>query len=49
MEQGVKLDDVSPDNDHFLSNIDVYQHLVDKLIYLTLTRPDICYVVHVLS
>ncbi|KNA04589.1 hypothetical protein SOVF_198250 [Spinacia oleracea] len=32
-----------------LDNPESYQKLVGKLIYLTLTRPDIAYTVHVLS
>lgn len=27
----------------------IYQHLIEKLIYLTLTRPDIIYIVNVVS
>lgn len=49
MEQAVKLDDVITDNDPAMSNIVVYQRLVGRLIYLTLTRPEISFDVHVLS
>nr|GEV04290.1 ribonuclease H-like domain-containing protein [Tanacetum cinerariifolium] len=36
-------------NDHVLQNITDYQKLIDKLIYLTNTRPNISCVVHCLS
>lgn len=35
--------------DTFLSNPSEYQHLVVRLIYLTITRPEICYSVQTLS
>ncbi|GKC51331.1 ribonuclease H-like domain-containing protein [Tanacetum coccineum] len=37
------------DGGKYLKNITCYQKLVGKLIYLTMTRPDISYVVHCLS
>lgn len=40
MDQGSKLNDVVYDKYPYLANIDVYQRLVEKLVYLTMTRPD---------
>ncbi|XP_071704401.1 uncharacterized protein [Rutidosis leptorrhynchoides] len=37
------------ENEEIIKNMSVYQKLVGKLIYITVTRPDISYVVHVLS
>ena len=36
-------------DDELLSNATLYRHLVGILIYLTTTRPDISYAVHVVS
>lgn len=36
-------------NDLFLKNVNEFHKLVGKLIYLTITRPDISFLVHVLS
>lgn len=36
-------------NDFLLSNITEYQKLIGKLIYLTVTRPNISYIVQMLS
>lgn len=46
MDSHLKL---TPENGDPLPNPEIYQKLVGKLIYLTLTRPDISYTVHVLS
>ena len=36
-------------NDPELDDVTSYQRLIGKLLYLTITRPDICFCVHVLS
>lgn len=46
MEQHLKL---HPDDGDPLSNPSSYRRLVGRLIYLTITRPDILFAVHVLS
>ena len=45
MEQGLKLSDKSD----FLKDQGRYRRLVGRLIYLTVSRPDKTYAVHVLS
>lgn len=40
---------VSALDDSLLSDPDAYKRLVGRFLYLTITRPDICYVVQVLS
>lgn len=40
---------MSPDKGEPLQDVQVYQKLMGKLIYLTVTRPDIIYAVHFLT
>ncbi|XP_019059491.1 PREDICTED: uncharacterized protein LOC109117164 [Tarenaya hassleriana] len=46
LDPGVKL---SKDSGECLSDITGYRRLIGRLLYLTITRPDIAYVVHKLS
>ncbi|XP_071728755.1 uncharacterized mitochondrial protein AtMg00810-like [Rutidosis leptorrhynchoides] len=45
----VNVSSYKGENEDIIKNMSVYQKLVGKLIYMTVTRPDISYVVHVLS
>ncbi|XP_071740339.1 secreted RxLR effector protein 161-like [Rutidosis leptorrhynchoides] len=49
MEAGFVLNTECTQTDKVLENVNKYQKLIGKLIYLTLTRPDISYFVHLLS
>ncbi|XP_060190389.1 uncharacterized mitochondrial protein AtMg00240-like [Lycium barbarum] len=40
---------VGVQGDEILQNVDIYQKLIGKLIYVTITRTDICFVVQLLS
>ncbi|GJY13199.1 putative RNA-directed DNA polymerase [Tanacetum coccineum] len=49
LQQNVVLGYEESQSDKFLSNMSEYQKIVGKLIYLSITRPDISYDVHCLS
>lgn len=50
MVQRRKLNDIVSDNDPCLFNSSFYLYLIDKLIYLTIIRPNIFFfVMHVLN
>ena len=43
------LNSLSPDDDTFLDNPKPYREVVISLVYLIITRPNIQFVVHVVS
>ncbi|GKG42569.1 hypothetical protein Tco_0476867, partial [Tanacetum coccineum] len=49
LPENTTLNHVESDDDNLLSNVENYQRLVGKLIYLTNIRPGISYDVHCLS
>jgi hypothetical protein len=49
LPENIVLNHKETDDDKLLKNITSYQKLIGKLIYLTMTRPDIAYAVHCLS
>nr|GEZ26011.1 ribonuclease H-like domain-containing protein [Tanacetum cinerariifolium]GEZ37301.1 ribonuclease H-like domain-containing protein [Tanacetum cinerariifolium] len=49
LQQNIILNHGESENDNFLPSITEYHKIVGKLIYLSITRPNISYVVHCLS